>query len=46
MGRACGTNEEKRTSCRRLVVKSEGKRPLGRPCRWVINIKMNLGEVE
>jgi hypothetical protein len=26
--------------------KPEGKRPLGRPiCRWVDNIKMDLGEV-
>jgi len=29
-----------------LVWRSEGKRPLGRPrCRWVDNIKMDLGEV-
>jgi len=29
-----------------LVGKPEGKRPLGRPrCRWVDNIKMDLGEV-
>jgi hypothetical protein len=28
------------------VVKLEGKRPLGRPrCRWVDNIRMDLGEV-
>jgi hypothetical protein len=28
------------------VGKPEGKRPLGRPrCRWVDNIKMDLGEV-
>jgi hypothetical protein len=28
------------------VRKPEGKRPLGRPrCRWVDNIKMDLGEV-
>jgi hypothetical protein len=26
--------------------KPEGKRPLGRPrCRWVDNIKMDLGEI-
>ena len=29
-----------------LVVKHEGKRPLGRPrCRWEVNIKMDLQEV-
>jgi hypothetical protein len=29
-----------------LVVKPEGKRPLGRPRRrWVVNIKMDLGEM-
>jgi hypothetical protein len=29
------------------VGKPEGKRPLGRPrCRWVDNIRMDLGEVE
>jgi len=29
-----------------LVVKPEGKRPLGRPrCRWEDNIKMHLQEV-
>jgi hypothetical protein len=29
-----------------LVVKPEGKRPLGRPrCRWVDNIKMDLREI-
>jgi hypothetical protein len=29
-----------------LVEKPEGKRPLGRPrCRWVDNIRMDLGEV-
>jgi hypothetical protein len=36
---------EKRNAYRILVGKPEGKRPLGRPrCRWVGNIKMNLGE--
>jgi hypothetical protein len=30
-----------------LVRSPEGKRPLERPrCRWEVNIKMNLGEVE
>jgi hypothetical protein len=38
--------EEKRNACRLLVGKPEGKRPLGRPrCRWVDNIRMDLGEV-
>jgi hypothetical protein len=37
---------EKRNEYRLLVRKSEGKRPLGRPrCRWVDNIRMDLGEV-
>jgi hypothetical protein len=37
---------EKRSACRLLVGNPEGKRPLGRPrCRWVDNIKMDLGEV-
>jgi hypothetical protein len=36
---------EKRNVCTLLVGKPEGKRPLGRPsCRWVDNIKTNLGE--
>jgi hypothetical protein len=38
---------EKRTAYRLLVVKPEGKRPLGRPRRrWMDNIRMDLGEVE
>jgi hypothetical protein len=37
---------EKMNAYRLLVGKSEGKRPLGRPrCRWVDNIRMDLGEV-
>jgi hypothetical protein len=36
---------EKRKAYRILVVKPEGKRPLGRPrSRWADNIKMNLKE--
>jgi hypothetical protein len=31
-----------RTAYRILVGKSEGKRPLGRPRRWVDNIKIDL----
>jgi hypothetical protein len=37
---------EKRNAYRLLVGKPEGKRQIGRPrCRWVDNIKMDLGEV-
>jgi hypothetical protein len=37
---------EKRNAYRILVVKREGKRPLGRPrCRWVDNIKLDLREI-
>jgi hypothetical protein len=37
---------EKRNTCRLLVGKPVGKRPLGRPRRrWVDNIRMDLGEV-
>jgi hypothetical protein len=37
---------EKRNVCRLLVGKPEGKRRLGRPrCKWVDNIRMDLGEV-
>jgi hypothetical protein len=37
---------EKRNEYRLLVGKPEGKRQLGRPrCRWVHNIKIDLGEV-
>jgi hypothetical protein len=37
---------EKRNAYRLLVGKPEGKRPLGRPRRrWVVNIRINLGEV-
>jgi hypothetical protein len=37
---------EKRNAYRLLVGKPEGKRPLGRPrCRWVDNIRMDLGEM-
>jgi hypothetical protein len=38
---------DKKNVYRILVGKPEGKRPLGRPrCRWVDNIKMDLGERE
>jgi hypothetical protein len=37
---------EKRNACRLLVGKPEGKRPLGRPRRRLMdNIRMDLGEV-
>jgi hypothetical protein len=37
---------KKRNAYRILVVKPEGKRPLGRPrCRWVDNVKMDLREI-
>jgi hypothetical protein len=46
MGRACGTNGEKRNAYRILVREPEGKRPLGRPRPgWVDNIKINLREI-
>jgi hypothetical protein len=47
MGRACGTNGDKKHAYRILVGKSEGKSPLGRPRRrWVDNIKRDLRERE
>jgi hypothetical protein len=46
MGVARSTNGEKRNAYRLLVGKSEGKRPLGRPRRRLVdNIKMDLVEV-
>jgi hypothetical protein len=37
----------KRNAYRLLVEKPEEKRALGRPrCKWVDNIKMDLGEIE
>jgi hypothetical protein len=37
---------KKRNAYRLLVRKPEGMGPLGRPrCRWVVNIRMDLGEV-
>jgi hypothetical protein len=39
-------NGGKRNMYRLLVGKPEGNRPLGRPrCRWVDNIRMDLGKV-
>jgi hypothetical protein len=46
MGGPCSTNAEKRNDYRLLVRKPERKRPLGRPRRrWVVNIRIDLGEV-
>jgi hypothetical protein len=46
MSRTCSTIGEKRNANRILVVKPEGKRPLGKARRrWVDNIKMNLTEI-
>jgi hypothetical protein len=46
MARSCSRNGEERNANRLLVGNPEEKRPLGRPrCRWVDNIKTNLGEV-
>jgi hypothetical protein len=41
MGRICRMNWEKRNSCG----KARRKRPLGRPRRSWVNIKMDLSEV-
>jgi hypothetical protein len=47
MASAYGTYGGQRNAYRLLVGKTEGKRPLGRPrCRWVDNIKIDLGEKE
>jgi hypothetical protein len=36
----------KRNAYKRLVGKTEGNRPLGRPrCRWLENIKIDLREI-
>jgi hypothetical protein len=46
MGREYSTNGETRNSCRILVGKPEGKRPLGRPRHtWVDNIEKDLREI-
>jgi hypothetical protein len=43
MGRTRSTLREKNNTCRILVGKPEGKRPLGRPRRsWLDNIKMGI----
>jgi hypothetical protein len=46
MGRACSTNGEERNTYRILVGKPDGKRPLGRPRRRLVdNIKMDVREM-
>jgi hypothetical protein len=46
MGGACRTNGWERSAYRLLVGKPEGKRQLLRPrCRWVDNIRVDVGEV-
>jgi hypothetical protein len=46
MDGSCRTNGEKRNVYTLLVGKPEGKRPLGRPRRRLVdNIRMDLGEV-
>jgi hypothetical protein len=46
MGGPCSTNGENRNAYRLLVGKPEGKRPLERPRRRLVdNIKLDLGEV-
>jgi hypothetical protein len=47
MGGACGTNGKKWNAYKLLLGKPEGSRPLGKPrCKWLDNIRMDLGEVE
>jgi hypothetical protein len=46
MGGVCSADGEERGVYRGLVMKPEGKRPLGRPShRWEYNIMMDLQEV-
>jgi hypothetical protein len=46
MGGACSADGEGRSVYKVLVVKPEGKRPLGTPrLRWEDNIKVDLQEV-
>jgi hypothetical protein len=46
MGRACCTNADKWNAYRILVMKPQGKKPLGRPrSRWMDNIKMDLMKI-
>jgi hypothetical protein len=46
MGKARGTNGEKRKAYMLLVGKPEGRTPLERPrYKWVDNVKMDLEEI-
>jgi hypothetical protein len=46
MGGACRTNDGNSNAHRILVVKPDGRRPLGRPGRrWMDNIKTDLREI-
>jgi hypothetical protein len=46
IGDSCSTNSEKRNVFRLLVGKPRGRKQLGRPrCKWVYNIKMELGDI-
>jgi hypothetical protein len=46
MGRACGTNGGIRGTHIGYWWEKQGKRLLGRPrCRWVHNVRLDLGEV-
>jgi hypothetical protein len=46
MGGAYTMNEERRSGYTLLMVKPEGKRPLGRQiCTWLNNIMMDLLEI-
>jgi len=46
-GEACSTCGDKRDECRVLVVRTVGKRPLGKPRRrWEVYIKLDFQEVE
>jgi hypothetical protein len=47
VGKLCSIHGERRNTCRILVAKPEGKRPLGRIVRkWEDNIKMELREIK
>jgi hypothetical protein len=46
MGRACRTHESVEKSIKKLVGRSEVKRPRGRPTRtWEDNIRTDLGKI-
>jgi hypothetical protein len=45
VGRACSTNGENRNAYRIFVGKPDGKKPLGRPRRRWVDIKMDVREI-